>query len=219
MSGTPIINQIVTILLIYFASMFYVYDPYLKIFGYFILAIAYFASLILIGFNWMSIDSKIKEIKFKHSEYAIPIILVLGATIIALNSYSIIFVITKIIERMNLTKSFDIGIGEKRQDSIFKYNTYFYISSLGLFAIACILLFGPSITPMSLGAMFALFIASFVTCMLNIKVTNDFNTLINDSVKRKKPKSQNAFVEKVQNQNIIAYYYNNIVNFFNAPIN
>ena len=211
-------NQIITILLIYFASMFYVYDPYLKIFGYFILAIAYFASLILIGFNWTSIMTTFKAFPFKQSEYAIPILGVLGMIIILFNSYSIIFVITKIIERMDLTKSFDIGIGKKRQDSIFKYNTYFYISSLGLFAIACILLFAP-LSPLLLGAMFATFIASFVTCMLNIKVTNDFASLINDSTVSKKPKPSNTPVEKVQNQNIFTYYYNSIVDFFNAPIN
>lgn len=212
-------NQIITILLMYFASMFYVYDPYLKIFGYFILAIVHFASLFFIGSNLTSFMTTFKAFPFKQPEYAIPIFGVLGMIIILFNSYSIIFVITKIIERMKQTKSFDIGIGKKRQDSIFKYNTYFYISSLGLFAIACILLFAQHITPLLFGAMFALFFASFVTCMLNVKVTNDFKNLINDSTFSKKPKPSNASVEKVQNQNIITYYYNSILDFFNAPIN
>jgi hypothetical protein len=212
-------NQIITILLMYFASMFYVYDPYLKIFGYFILAIVYFASLIFIGFNWTSLIYAIKEIKFKQSEYIIPILGVLGIIIILFNSYSIIFVIKKIIERMKHTKSFDMGIGKKRQDSIFKYNTYFYISSLGLFLIACILLFAQPITPLLFGSMVALFVASFVTCMLNVKVTNSFNTLIHDSVNGKKPKSQNSSVKNVENQNIITYYYNSVLDFFNSPIN
>lgn len=211
-------NQIITILLMYFASMFYVYDPYLKIFGYFILAIVHFASLFFIGSNLTSLIYAIKSFPFKQSEYIIPILGVLGIIIILFNSYSIIFVIKKIIERLKQTKSFDMGIGKKRQDSIFKYNTYFYISSLGLFSIACILLFAQQITPLLFGSMVALFVASFVTCMLNVKVTNSFNTLIHDSVNGKKSKSQNSSVKNVQNQNIITYYYNDIINFFNSPI-
>ena len=168
--------------------------------------------------SWFVTDNDLNLHRFKQSEYIIPILGVLGIIIILFNSYSIIFVIKKIIERMKQTKSFDMGIGKKRQDSIFKYNTYFYISSLGLFSIACILLFAQPITPLLFGSMVALFVASFVTCMLNVKVTNSFNTLIHDSVNGKKTKSQNSSVKNVQNQNIITYYYNDIINFFNSPI-
>ena len=121
--------------IMYFASMVYVYNRNLKIFGYFILVFIFIVSWIFVAKDGKThYDAFVKTslyTKFidpstnSYSIYILYLICALSLGSVIANSYGIVTVLKSYMDRINQVKSYDLNLGQLRRDDLFIFNTSF----------------------------------------------------------------------------------------------
>lgn len=128
--------------IMYFASMVYVYNRHLKIFGYFILVFIFVVAWLFIakdfgeyskGFGNTKIYGFLKQ--NPYGTYIIYAIVGLGLLSVLLNSYGIGTVLKTYMDRIAQVKSYNLNLSQYQRDNLFIFNTGFYISSILLIGL------------------------------------------------------------------------------------
>ena len=135
--------------IMYFASIVYVYNRHLKIFGYFILVFIFAVSWLFIAKNRNEyfdgfITTNLYKILFKaggkideksYGPYILYFVYFLAALSVIINSYGIGTVLKSYMDRIAQVKSYNLNLSQMRRDDLFIFNTAFYVSTFLLIGL------------------------------------------------------------------------------------
>lgn len=205
--------------IMYFASMVYVYNKHLKIFGYFILVFIFAVSWLFMakngkeyfaGFIFTELYQTLIDKKHGKGIYMLYFIFCLALMSVILNSYGIGTVLKSYMDRIAQVKSYDLNLGKLRRKNLFIFNTAFYMSTLLLFGLIYSFSFlikqEPSVedfTKLSITsyAQIFVFIVSIVASILVAIYSTKFKSVKNDSL----PKTESE-TENIKSQTKISDY-------------
>ena len=195
--------------IMYFASMVYVYNRHLKIFGYFILVFIFVVSWIFVAKNGKEyftgfMNTQLYQMMNATSPYIIYAIIAAALISVILNSYGIGTVLKSYMDRIAQVKSYNLNLGKMRREDLFIFNTAFYASTLLLIGLIYSFSFWDTkessaedftkLSKTSYAQIFAFIIAIVASILVAIYSTK-FKSVKNDSLPKK-----NTNNEKVRGQ-------------------
>lgn len=192
--------------IMYFASMVYVYNKHLKIFGYFILVFIFAVSWLFMakngkeyftGFNFTELYQTL--IDNSYGTYMLYFIYFLALMSVILNSYGIGTVLKSYMDRIAQVKSYDLNLGKLRREDLFIFNTVFYVSTILLIGLIYSFSFwikrepSQDFTNLSITsyAQIFVFIVSIVASILVAIYSTKFKSVKNDSLPKSETESEN----------------------------
>jgi len=190
--------------IMYFASMVYVYNRHLKIFGYFILVFIFAVSWIFIVKNGNEYFAGFMNTQLyqminanSYGIYILYFVYLLALLSVILNSYGIGTVLKSYMDRIAQVKSYDLNLGQYQRDNLFIFNTGFYASTLLLIGLIYSFSFwiktDTGITNLSMTsyAQIFVFIVSIVASIFVAIYSTKFKSVKNDSLPKTNTRIQN----------------------------
>jgi hypothetical protein len=201
--------------IMYFASIVYVYNRHLKIFGYFILVFIFAVSWLFVAKNREKyfdgfIKTNLYAILFKaddkideksYGPYILYFVYFLAALSLIINSYGIGTVLKSYMDRIAQVKSYNLNLSQMRRDDLFIFNTGFYVSTFLLIGLIYSFSFwsepDKEIKKLSMisYAQILIFVVSIVASILVAIYSTKFKSVKNDSLPKTESTPENINIK------------------------